>query len=242
MCKFIKSVFSVIFGIIIGINTVQAATDRLSRDTSDPAFLLGHEEFLSQTSVSFMDDILKFGQGFSYGATNRLSLGAKAHYQIDFDGDQDGFSSVDIGGQYRLASNVKNGANIVYDALFGVLVGGSDTVRTPYYADSTYYAGLRLGRQWSALTLAATVKSSWVFDNTRGMAYIDLMPQAYFRIGPWRLGADFMWRKATTPAYDQEWLGGKIIRQYGRTQYIGHVDYEFESENAQVGFRINILF
>ncbi len=236
-----KIVFFII-SVFVCVNSAFSATDRLSRDTSDPAFLLGQDEFLSQTYISFMDDVLKFGQAFSYGATNRFSLGAKAHYQIDFDGDQDGFSSVDVGGQYRLASTMKNGANVVSDALFGVLIGGSDTVRTPYYADSTYYAGLRLARQWSVLTLAATVKSSWVFDDARGMAYIDLMPQAYFRIGPWRLGADFMWRKATTPAYNQEWLGGKIIRQYGRTQYIGHVDYEFESENAQVGFRINILF
>ena len=34
----------------------------------------------------------------------------------------------------------------------------------------------------------------------------------------------------------------KLVRQYGRTQYVGHVDYEFESDDAQVGFKINILF
>ena len=42
--------------------------------------------------------------------------------------------------------------------------------------------------------------------------------------------------------YDQEWLDMKLVRQYGRTQYVGHVDYEFESDDAQVGARVNILF
>lgn len=127
--------------------------------------------------------------------------------------------------------------------MFGLKVGGSSHVRTPYFADSTYYAGYRFGRQWAGVTLAATIKSSWIFDDVMGMAYIDFLPEAYFRIADdWRMGAHFMLRKATESLYNQEWIGGKLIRQYGRTQYAGHLDYEFENEELQVGLAVNILF
>ena len=97
--------------------------------------------------------------------------------------------------------------------------------------------------------MAATVKSTWVFDDERGMALLDFTPESYFRIAPdWRIGAGLTIRKATHKDiqtgkdYDQEWLHMKLVRQYGRTQYVGHVDFEFESDDAQVGFKINILF
>lgn len=219
------------------------ADDALARDTSDPLYMLGIEETLSQTTLTFWDNVLRAGQSVSYGMNNRLTIGANVHYQIDFDGDEDGFSAIDVGGAYRMSDGTENDSQLISDVLFGLKFGGSSHVRTPYFADSTYYAGLRFGRQWSGVTLAATVKSNWIFDDTRGMSYIDMTPEVYFRLDPdMRLDFDFTWRKATNPDYDQEWLGGKFIRQYGRTQYIGHVDYEFESEDFQVGAQINILF
>ncbi len=219
------------------------ADDALARDTSDPLYMLGIEETLSQTTLTFWDNVLRAGQSVSYGMNNRLTIGANVHYQIDFDGDEDGFSAIDVGGAYRMSDGTGNDSQLISDVLFGLKFGGSSHVRTPYFADSTYYAGLRFGRQWSGVTLAATVKSNWIFDDTRGMSYIDMTPEVYFRLDPdMCLGFDFTWRKATNPDYDQEWLGGKFVRQYGRTQYIGHVDYEFESEDFQVGAQINILF
>ena len=219
------------------------ADDALARDTSDPLYMLSIEETLSQTTLTFWDNVLRAGQSVSYGMNNRLTIGANVHYQIDFDGDEDGFSAIDVGGAYRMSDGTGHDSQLISDVLFGLKFGGSSHVRTPYFADSTYYAGLRFGRQWSGVTLAATVKSNWIFDDTRGMSYIDMTPEVYFRLAPdMRLGVDFTWRKATNPDYDQEWLGGKFVRQYGRTQYIGHVDYEFESEDFQVGAQINILF
>ena len=88
-----------------------------------------------------------------------------------------------------------------------------------------------------------------MFDDVRGTAFIAFTPEAYFRLSPdVRFGTGLTVRKATHKDpfsgkdYDQEWLHMKLVRQYGRTQYVGHVDYEFESDDAQVGFKINILF
>ncbi len=237
-CKFLPV-------LIIGAGFCGAAqaNDVLARDTADPLYMLQDNAILSQTSLVYWDHILRLGQVASYGLNDRLSVSANIHYQEDFKDDEDGFSAVDLGATYRMATAADNSERIISDVMFGVKIGGSSHVRTPYFADSTYYAGLRFGRQWTGMTLAATIKSNWIFDDKRGMAYIDFMPEAYFRIAPdWRLGANFTWRKATNPDYDQEWLGGKIVRQYGRTQYIGHIDYEFESDDVQAGVKVNILF
>ncbi len=222
---------------------IARADDMLARDTSDPMYMLGIEEILSETNLTYWDKVLRLGQSISYGLNNRLTVHGNLHYQNDFDGDEDGFSSFDIGGVYRMGTGDDNAARIMYDVLFGFKFGGSSHVRTPWFADSTYYAGLRFGRQWAGMTLAGTIKSSWIFDDHRGMSYIDFIPEAYFRLNPdWRIGAGVIIRKATNPDYDQEWLNFKLIRQYGRTQYIGHLDYEFESEDVQIGAKVNILF
>lgn len=230
---------------VVGAGPISAAhaTDVLARDTSDPLYLQGINEVLSRTTLTYWDNVLRLGETLSYGINNRLTIAANVHFQQDFDGSEDGFSAVDFGGIYRVGTASGNSARIISDVLFGLKFGGSSHVRTPYFADSTYYAGYRFGRQWTGMTLAATVQSSWIFDDARGMAYIDFVPEAYFRITEdWRLGAEFTLRKATNPHYDQEWLGGKIVRQYGRTQYAGHLDYEFESDELQVGLDVNILF
>lgn len=237
-----------LLGMFFILPTFAGAND-LARDTSDPLFLEQDDEIFTQSSLTYWDHILRAGQSVSYGVNSRLSLGANVHYQHDFNGDEDGFSAIDLGGIYRMGNANDNDAHIISDVLFGFKFGGSSQVRTPDYADSTYYVGLRIGRQWAGMTLAATIKSTWVFDDTRGVAFLDFAPESYFRIAPdWRIGVGFTIRKATHKDpiyhtdYDQEWLHFKLVRQYGRTQYIGHVDYEFESDDAQVGARINILF
>lgn len=240
-----RKFFSLLIALVLVVPfcSENAHANTLERDTSDPLYMLKIEEILSQTSLIYWDNILRLGQTVSYGLNNRLTISANVHYQQDFDGKEDGFSSIDLGGVYRVGMAEGNSAHIISDVLFGLKFGGSSRVRTPYFADSTYYAGYRFGRQWAGVTLAATIKSSWIFDDVRGMAYIDFVPEAYFRVNPdWRLGASFTLRKATNPHYDQEWLGGKVVRQYGRTQYIGHLDYEFESNELQVGAKVNILF
>jgi hypothetical protein len=226
-----------------------ARANDVAHDTSDPLYLQSIEEILSQSSVSYWDHVLRVGQGVSYGLNNRLSIGANVHYQHDFNGDEDGFSAIDLGATYRVGNADDNDAHMTTDVLFGFKFRGSSRVRTPDYADSTYYLGVRMGRQWAGVTLAATLKSTWVFDDERGIAFLDLTPEAYFRMAPdWRFGIGFTVRKATSDDpennkdYDQEWLHLKLVRQYGRTQYIGHVDYEFESDDARVGAKVNILF
>lgn len=241
MRKFLASLFAVFIGVMPVVGGARA--DGLDFDTTDPLYMLKTNDVLSETTLTYWDNVLRLEETISYGINDRLSVGINANFQQDFDGSEDGFGAVDLGGVYRVGTASGNSARIISDVLFGLKFGGSSHVRTPDYADSTYYAGYRFGRQWAGMTLAATIKSSWIFDDDRGMAYIDFMPEAYFRIAQdWRMAANFMLRKATESAFDQEWIGGKIIRQYGRTQYAGHLDYEFESDELQVGLDVNILF
>ena len=238
-----RKVLAFLFGVFFAVYGGSGRAQDLGMDTNNPLFMIADNSFLSETTLTYWDDILRAGQTFSYGINERFSLSGNIHFQQDFDGQEDGFSSFDIGGKYRLMNQNDNDYQIISDVLFGLKFGGSSHVRTPYFADSTYYAGLRFGRRWDAVTLAGTVKSSWIFDDLRGMSYIDFVPEAYFRIAPdWFLGVNFMWRVSTKPEYDQEWTGVKIVRQYGHTQYVLHFDYEFESDDVQVGSRINILF
>lgn len=226
--------------------SISRAND-LSQDTSDPLFLLQSEGILSRSSLMYWDHILRAGQSLSYGMNNRLTIGADVNYQHDFNGPEDGFAAIDLGATYRMGTADDNDARIISDVLFGFKFGGSSRVRTPDYADSTYYAGLRFGRQYAGMTLSATVKSTWVFDDVRGVAFLDFTPEAYFRIAPdFRLGTGLTVRKATHKIdgvdFDQEWLHTKFVRQFGYTQYIGRVDYEFESDDFQIGVQVNVLF
>ena len=217
----------------------------LLNDLSDPLFMVSDNRFLSDTFVYLMDSKLRAGQYIGYGINNNFVVHAKMHYQIDFThNDENGFSSTEFGGEYRM-NHGSGQSRIVSDALFGLKLWGSSHVRTPEYADSSYYAGLRFGRAFAGLTLAGTVKSTWVFKDTRGVSYIDFVPEAYFRFKyDWRAGLGFDFKKSTNKYLlpNQEWLNLKLLRQYGNTQWVGHFDYEFESEEVQVGLDIKILF
>ena len=217
----------------------------LANDLSDPLFLIPDNSFLSDTYVYYIDSKLRLGQYFGYGINNNFVISANILYQVDFTkNDENGFSSTEFGGLYRL-SHGTGSSRIVSDALFGLRVWGSSHVRTPEYADSSYYAGLRFGRSFAGVTLAGTVKSTWVFDDNRGLSYIDVIPETYFRLKyDWRFGLGFDLRKSTNKYLlsNQEWLNLKLLRQYGNTQWVGRFDYEFESEEIQVGLDIKILF
>ena len=222
-----------------------AFRDVILNDLSDPLFLIPDNRFLFDTYAYYMDSTLRVGQYIGYGINNSFVVHAKMHYQIDFTRNhENGFSSTELGGTYRM-NHGSSQSRIVSDALFGLKVGGSSHVRTPEYADSSYYAGLRFGRTFTGLTLAGTVKSTWVFEDERGMSYIDFVPEAYFRLKyDLRTGIGFDFRKSTNKYLlpNQEWLNLKLLRQYGNTQWVGHFDYEFEDEEVQVGLDIKILF
>lgn len=234
-------------GVVIACGSAYAMDDGyyLNADTSDPLYMLETEHLLSTTGVEYGNDILRLGQAFEYGMNNRLNMGANVHYQFDFvhSRKERGFSSIELNGAYRAGLADDNSARVSTDVLFGARFAGNRHVREPDFAKSTYFAGLRVGRQWAGVTLAGTVKSTWVFDDTRGMSYIDFIPEVYFRmIEGWRLGAGFDARVATNPAYDREWLKFKLIKQFGRTQYGATYAYEYEREDSTVGLFLNILF
>ena len=217
----------------------------LSNDSSDPLFLVEDNRFLFDTYVSYLDRKMLFGENVAYGINNNLALHVNIHYQVDFSGrDEHGFSATEFGGVYRI-NHGSSVSHIITDALFGLKAGGSSHVRTPEYADSSYYAGLRLGRQYTGLTLSGTIKSTWVFDDERGLSYIDFIPEAYFRLQyDWRAGLGFDLRKSTNTKLldNQQWLNLKLLRQYGSTQYVGRFGYEFESGEVLLGANIKILF
>lgn len=222
-----------------------AAKSLISNDTSDPLFLVGDNDFLSDTYLTFTDDKLRIGQYLGYGINDNFAVHANMHYQVDFTKHhENGFSATEFGGTYRMSNGLGN-TRIISDALFGLKVWGASHVRTPEYADSSYYAGIRFGRQYTGLTLAGTVKSTWVFDDARGLSYLDFIPEAYFRFKyDWRGGIGFDFRRSTNVHLlsNQEWLNLKVLRQFGNTQYVGRFDYEFESHEIQVGLNVKILF
>lgn len=217
----------------------------LVNDTSDPLYFIGDNQFLSDTFVYFYDEHMRLGQYIGYGINNNFTVHTNMHYQFDFSGEhENGFSATEFGGEYRMNHGTGR-MRLISDALFGLKAWGSSHVRTPEYADSSYYAGLRFGRQYTGITLAGTVKSTWVFDNARGLSYIDFIPEAYFRFQyGLRAGIGFDLRKSTNTHLleDQEWLNLKFLRQYGNTQYVGHIDYEFDKGKFQLGFDVKVLF
>jgi len=229
----------------VGQQIQPAFKSTLSNDSSDPLFLTGDNQFLSDTYVSFIDRKFRIGQYLDYGINDNLVLHVNMLYQWDTSGHhENGFSATEFGGVYRM--NHGNGSSrIISDALFGLKVWGSSHVRTPEYADSSYYAGLRFGRQYTGVTLAGTVKSTWVFDHERGLSYIDFIPEAYFRFKyDWHGGIGLDFRKSTNTRLldNQEWLNLKLLRQYGNTQYVANFGYEFESSEIQIGANVKILF
>jgi len=228
----------------------------VSLDTSDPLYMAADDRILSTTDIGYGNDFLRLGQGFEYGVNDRLSMHANTHYQFDFAHNrrERGFSSIELGGVYRAGLADDNSMGVVSDVLFGINFGGNHRVsdlglRKNHKTDESitdktkYFAGVRIGRQWAGVTLSGTVKSTWIFDNAKGMAMLDFMPEMYFRmVEGWRFGVGLTARLSTNPDFDKEWLKFKVLRQFGQTQYAVIYSYEYEEEESSIGMQLNILF
>ena len=205
-------------------------------DTEDPLFLAQQADFLFKTEVSFGNSILRASETLVVGVNNGLNLLADIKYQQNFDGPEDGFSGFGLTAMYRF-----NSGPFISDIFAGIEFAGNSNV--PEFANNIWSGGARIGRQWSAVTLAATGKTSWIFDEVQGQAWIDFSPEIYFRIrSTVTLGAYSDLRKSTDPNFDRQWVGGKLGIRFGRTFYTGFADYEFEREEWRGGFRLNLLF
>ncbi len=252
-----KKLFGFFVGTMLVCNSGYAMdSEFLSVDTSDPLYMVADNHILSTSGIQYGDDILKLSQEFAYGLNDRLGMHVSSGYQFDFISKRKerGFSSIELGGIYRSGLAEDNSAGISTDVLVGINFGGNRRVSDlglrknhltkKSITDKTkYYAGVRIGRQWAGVSLSGTVKSTWIFDNTKGMALLDFTPEVYFRmVEGWRFGMGVTARLSTNPDFDKEWLNFKLLRQFGRTQYIGTYSYEYEEEESTVGAQVKILF
>lgn len=230
-----KKIFAAVLFSVIGTGAY-ASVDLDALDTENPLFFERGGDILSVTGADYGDDILGVHQKVSVGIAGRFSINGEINWQHDFGGNQDGFTYSGLGMTYRF-----NDDGIIADFMANVRFGGK--ARVPEYADTVYAAGVRAGKRWNRITLAATLETNWIFDDVYGMAYINVTPEFYFRFfKDWSLGLNAMIRKATKPMYDAEWVGGKLVRQYGRTMYAGFGEYEFENDEFRFGARLSILF
>jgi len=206
-------------------------------DTEDPLYMGNQGDFLFQTFARISDGgVFSIGEDVQIGLNDRLAFLFDIQYQQDFNGSEDGFSGPGFGLMYRSGTGP-----LISDLYGGIRLAGNQKV--PEFSNNTWYVGTRMGRQWSWVTLAAALESSWIFDESMGMAYFDFMPEAYFRIYQGfsaGVGADL--RKSTNPAADREWVNLKLSQRFGYTMYTVFSDYEFEMQEWRFGFRLNLLF
>lgn len=207
----------------------------MANDAEDPLFIAKLGDFVSKSSFD-IGNYFQAREVATYGFSNRFSLAADVRWRDGAPRGTNGFSSIGVLGIYR-AGQGSTGAT---DVLVGFGFGGQGVV--PNYSDEVYSVGVRTGKQWNGITLSATVMTNWIFD-TRGMAYIDLSPEAYFRLhGDWSVGLGVTLRKSTTTSFDQEWLNAKLGSTIGRTGWFVNVGYEIESEDIRIGGSMNMLF
>jgi hypothetical protein len=208
----------------------------VAKDADDPLFIARLGDFVSRSSM----DVGKYFQARQiaiYGFSNRFSLAADIRWRGGAPRGTNGFSNIGVMGTYR-AGQGNTGAT---DVLVGFGFGGQGVV--PNYSDEVYSVGVKTGKQWNGMTLAATVMTNWIFDDVYGMAYIDLTPEAYFRLrGDWSLGFGATLRKSTNNNFDQEWLNAKLGSVVGRTGWFVNVGYEIESKDIRIGGSLNMLF
>jgi len=206
-------------------------------DVEDPLYFERARDLTLRGGLSYGESIIGVDVRGSYGINDIFVIGADIRYQQDFDSDRDwdGLSHLGVNVMYRMS-----GSTIKSDVFAGIKFAGN---AVPAFSDTIYSAGFRLGRQWDTVTLAGMVKTSWIFDEVHGMAWINLVPEAYFRVTDnWRIGTWLDFQKVTDPNFDQTWLGLKVVRQYGRTQYVGFGQYEFNESEFRFGGRVNVVF
>jgi len=212
-------------------------------DTADPIFIESRGDFLSRSDIYFQKKILKVSQSFSYGIVDGFSLSASVKYQEDLNRADDGFSNIGLKSTFRLSNSTDYDSRLTTDLILGIDFGKKNGVTAREFSNTVYYGGVRVGHKWSSVTLASTFKSSWIFDKYNGMAYLNFIPEIYFRLSDvWMMGLNFDLQKSTNTSFDEEWFAFKLIRRYGRTQYIGHAGYEFEKNEYRYGLKLNVLF
>ncbi|MCL1891792.1 MAG: hypothetical protein FWF97_00635 [Alphaproteobacteria bacterium] len=214
-----------------------AAANAAEWDVEDPLYFARARDLALTGGLRLGDSILGADLRAAYGVNDLFVIGGNVKLQYDFDRDRkyDGFSHIGVDVMYRMSEGP-----IIADAFMGVKFSGN---AEPAFSDTIYMTGFRIGHQWSWVTLAGLLKTSWIFDEAHGMAWINLVPEAYFKLGEgWRIGTWFDFQKATSPHFDEETIGFKLVRQYGRTQYVGFVSYGFEQQDWRVGGRVNIVF
>lgn len=89
MRKFLSGFLFTLFTCFPIVNAAHA--DGLEFDTMDPLFMLAENDLLSETTLTYWDNVLRAGETLSYGINNRLTISANVHYQQDFNGPEDGF-------------------------------------------------------------------------------------------------------------------------------------------------------
>ena len=209
----------------------------IAEDVSDPMYMERQKDLVFRLSADLGSDF-QLRQAVSYGITNKFAAGADIRYRVGAKGDDDnGLSNVGLMGKYRAAASGSGST----DVLFGI--GYSTLAVVPDYSNNVYSVGVRTGKQWNGMTLALTAMTNWIFSNEDGMAYIDLTPEAYFRVrGGWALGFGGTFRKATMPAYDQIWLNAKVGSVIGKTGWFVNMAYEVDSADFRIGGNVNLLF
>jgi len=222
--------------ILAAISSASRANN-ISTDVQDPLFLNRQGDFATR-SMADVGNYFQARQSFSYGFSDKFSLSADLRYRLgDDDGNRNGWNTFGVTGTYR----VGQGQTGVTDVLFGLGYGPHGVI--PDYADETYRVGFRTGKQWGMMTLSATAMTNWVFHPTHGQAYIDLAPEAYFRMqGGWSTGLGATFRKSTTGLYDQIWLNYMIGSTIGRTGWFFNIGYELDDRDVRIGGTLNMLF
>lgn len=220
-----------------GLMTLFSGARAAEFDTEDPMYFEQAREMTIRGNLSVGDDIVDAGVRGAYGINDIFVLGTTVKFQQDFNDDRnyDGFSYFGLDAMFRMSNDA-----VKSDIFGGVKISGD---ADPRFDKTIYFGGVRIGRSWDIITLSGTLKTSWIFDELNGMAWIDMMPDAYFRIDQnWRIGVGADFRKATNPYFDATIVSGKLVRQYGRTQYVGFCEYDFEQSDIKFGTRLNIAF
>ena len=81
-----------LYGFLIAVATIvpqigdaRAKGVGLDHDTSDPLYMQAIGEVLSETTLTYWDNVLRLGERLSYGINNRLVVGLNVHFQQDFE-------------------------------------------------------------------------------------------------------------------------------------------------------------
>ncbi len=210
----------------------------------NPLFLGQKHDIVSRSTAEFFDSKANLNQSIAWTVTDKFAIGADISYRNDFDNSEDGFSGPRFDLKYRLSES----DSFIYDFLGDIRFSGSSKVSE--FDNTRYGFGLRGGISQSFYTLAATLKSSWIFDGDtnanrdEGYAWFDFIPEIQVQfIEDWSSNLSFDFRKATLS--DEDDVIGKfsLAKMYGRTQYVGYIGYSFKKDKDLIaGFRLNLVF